>query len=169
MLHCFLSVLRSIALLHLFCVLVLLNCIIIALVMLYCTYIVRWRGLLCTFYILRLASVSFIVSFILVHLSRFGHWRCDFYFNDTWKRTEIRGSKHVVINKFRKYCLTLKTSNTKLWLNQPALRLEIQTFQPDGSFHSQNFQIHERKQKWCSRIIWSIKENQNDAAGFSDP
>ena len=83
MLHCFLSVLRSIALLHLFCVLVLLYCIIIALVMLYCTYIVRWRGLLCTFYILRLASVSFIVSFILVHLSRFGHWRCDFYHNDT--------------------------------------------------------------------------------------
>ena len=88
MLHCFLSVLRSIALLHLFCVLVLLYCIIFALVMLYCTYIVRWRWLLCTCYILRLAFISFIVSFILVHLSRFGHWRCDFYYNDTWKRTE---------------------------------------------------------------------------------
>ena len=36
----------------------------------------------------------------------------------------------------RKYQLTLKTSNTKLWLKQPALGLENLKLQPDGSINS---------------------------------
>ena len=87
----------------------------------------RWRGLLCCAdCILRLAFVSIIAMFL------FGtpllNWSKEMWFFLYWHlKTNWYERFETCCDSInsRKYCLTMKTSNNKLWLHQLALGLEI--------------------------------------------
>ena len=87
----------------------------------------RWRGLLCCAdYILRPVFVSIIAMFLFG--TPFLNWSKEMWFFLYWHlKTNWYERFETCCDSInsRKYCLTMKTSNNKLWLHQLALGLEI--------------------------------------------